>query len=82
MKTKSRGKPKLIPSRHPLAIALRNLKRRCYNENDADYYRYGGRGIYVCDEWLVDSDNFFRWALIYGYEEGLTIDRIDFESVL
>lgn len=26
--------------------------KRCYNKNNKDYYRYGGKGISVCDEWL------------------------------
>jgi len=37
---------------------------------------YGGRGIKICDEW--DSYEAFRdWSLANGYEEGLSIDRID-----
>lgn len=80
MKTKPRQRSKIVHSRHPLAIALRNLKRRCYNENDADFYRYGGRGIYVCDDWLIESNNFYEWALNNGYKRGLTIDRIDFDG--
>lgn len=36
----------------------------------------GGRGIKVCDEWLI-PDNFFSWALENGYNDNLQIDRID-----
>jgi thymidylate synthase len=25
---------------------------RCYNKNDIGYHDYGGKGVYVCDEWL------------------------------
>lgn len=28
------------------------LKSRCYNPNNNRYYRYGARGIKVCDRWL------------------------------
>lgn len=52
------------------------MKRRCYNPNVKFYHDYGGRGITVCDEWL-DYIPFKEWALANGYEEGLTIDRID-----
>lgn len=31
---------------------------RCHNETDASYYRYGGRGIYVCDRWRYSYENF------------------------
>lgn len=55
----------------------RSIKDRCYNENNQDYNSYGGRGIAVCDEWKNDFLSFYRWALESGYEEALTIDRID-----
>lgn len=52
------------------------MKRRCYNPNTKFYHDYGGRGITVCDEWQ-EYIPFKEWALANGYEEGLTIDRID-----
>lgn len=51
-----------------------NMKTRCYNPKSNRFYRYGGRGIKVCDEWL-DFNNFVEWALSNGYEEGLSIER-------
>jgi hypothetical protein len=33
---------------------------RCYNEKSKDYYRYGGRGITMCDEWKDSFLNFYR----------------------
>lgn len=53
------------------------MKRRCYNENDYDYRWYGAKGIKICDEWLNNTKLFEKWALDNGYEDGLTIDRID-----
>ena len=49
---------------------------RCDNKNDKAFPNYGGRGIEVCDEWC-DYMTFYNWANENGYEEGLTIDRID-----
>lgn len=54
-----------------------NMKSRCYNPNNHFYKRYGGRGITVCDEWIDDFTAFVDWALSSGYDESLTIDRID-----
>lgn len=54
-----------------------NMKSRCYNEHNTRYHRYGGRGIKVCDEWENDFSAFYSWALKNGYDEHLTIDRID-----
>lgn len=53
------------------------MKRRCYDKSSNRYYRYGGRGIKICDEWLSDINCFRRWAVENGYKEGLSIDRID-----
>lgn len=54
-----------------------NIKSRCYNEKATSYHRYGGRGIKICDEWLIDFGNFYKWSIQNGYEENLTIDRIN-----
>lgn len=54
----------------------KGIARRCYNKNDSRYHDYGGRGIWMCDEWknpLV----FVEWALANGWKDGLEIDRID-----
>lgn len=53
------------------------MKRRCYNTNDSEYHNYGGRGIVLCDDWCDDYAAFREWALSHGYEEDLSIDRID-----
>lgn len=53
------------------------MKTRCYNPNFAYFKRYGGRGITVCDEWREDFPAFREWALAHGYDDALTIDRID-----
>lgn len=50
---------------------------RCYNEKHPRYKNYGGRGITVCDEWRDDIKAFQEWAEANGYQEELTIDRID-----
>ena len=49
---------------------------RCNRTSDKSYDRYGGRGITVCDEWL-DFKTFAEWSFSNGYEDNLTIDRID-----
>lgn len=53
-----------------------NLRARCHNTKHRDYHNYGGRGITVCQEW--DSFESFRdWSLSHGYQEDLSIDRIN-----
>jgi hypothetical protein len=72
-----RGKnlPSTISSR--LKQIKKGMIKRCYNKNCTRYKRYGGRGLIVCDEWLNDREAFYKWALHYGYQENLTLDRID-----
>ena len=52
------------------------MRSRCRNPKHDAYPRYGGRGITVCDEW-EDYEAFAQWALSNGFEDGLTIERID-----
>ena len=54
-----------------------NIKTRCLNKKDNHYNRWGGRGITICEEWLNDFMNFYDWAMVNGYQENLSIDRID-----
>lgn len=53
------------------------IKSRCYNPKKPNYKNWGGRGIKMCDEWKFSYENFRNWALNNGYQENLTIDRID-----
>lgn len=53
------------------------MKARCYNKNTKYYYRYGGRGICICDEWKNSFEAFHDWAVLAGYKQGLSIDRIN-----
>jgi hypothetical protein len=50
---------------------------RCYRPTSINYSKYGGRGISVCDEWRHDVEAFVKWAMQNGYQNGLSIDRID-----
>lgn len=52
------------------------MKQRCSNTHHHNYKNYGGRGIGVCKEWQ-DFLPFCQWAMANGYEDNLTIDRID-----
>lgn len=54
----------------------RHMINRCCNQNDISYTHYGGRGIKVCDEWMKFSC-FYEWAMQNGYDDFLSIDRID-----
>lgn len=50
---------------------------RCENPNNHNYYKYGAKGIRVCEEWKEDKTIFFEWAFSHGYSPELTIDRKD-----
>lgn len=59
-----------------------DMRVRCRNKNVDCYPRYGGRGIYVCDEWDKDFGAFREWAYSHGYDDKAlygqcTLDRID-----
>lgn len=54
----------------------RSMRQRCYNKNNSRYAVYGLKGITVCKEW-EDPEAFAKWSYENGYNDSLTIDRID-----
>lgn len=58
-----------------------SMRARCNNPNNKDFKYYGGKGVFVCDEWN-DYSEFKRWAENNGYDKNAkhgdcTIDRIN-----
>jgi len=53
------------------------IKKRCCQKGHSSYPSYGGRGITICDEWKTSYFAFRKWAVANGYQEHLTINRID-----
>jgi hypothetical protein len=47
-------------SKTPLYRMWRGMINRCHNSNQPHYERYGGRGIFVCDEWRNSFEQFRR----------------------
>lgn len=60
-----------------LAKIFRGMLGRCYSKTDKSYRWYGAKGIGVCKEWIDNPRLFEDWSMEHGYQEGLTIDRID-----
>ena len=55
---------------------------RCYRPKHAAYSYYGGRGITICDEWLIrdgKATGFWNFVRDVGEKPDpeLTLDRID-----
>lgn len=50
---------------------------RCHNPKSISYKYYGLKGIQVCDEWRKDFKAFATWSYANGYNDTLSIDRID-----
>lgn len=53
------------------------MVNRCYYKSNREYKNYGGRGITICKEWLENKMAFYEWSLENGYQNNLTIDRIN-----
>lgn len=53
------------------------IKQRCYYTKHIGYKHYGGRGIRMFKEWRDDYLAFKKWSIENGYNDNLTIDRID-----
>lgn len=57
----------------------KSMRERCNTTTCSGYKKYGAKGIRICGDWN-DFENFRTWAMSNGYEECLTIDRIDFKG--
>ena len=64
-------------SRTRLYVIWCHMIERCYNPHFQAFGNYGGRGIRVCDEWRNCFVAFREWAMTNGYDDKLTLDRID-----
>lgn len=55
-----------------------SMRGRCCNQES-----YKRKNILVCNEWADTEngfENFYKWALLNGYKDTLTLDRIDNEK--
>lgn len=57
-----------------------DMRVRCKNKSNCNYPYYGGRGISVCDEWQKSFESFMLCAKQFGYDDNLTLDRIDVDG--
>ena len=55
------------------------MLKRCENQNASNYSAYGARGVSVCDGWHTYT-TFRDWAMANGYNDDLSIDRIDVDG--
>lgn len=63
-----------LADNHPLYKTWAAMRNRCFNPNNRAWFKYGGRGITVCDEW---SDFAVFVRDMGDRPEGKTLDRID-----
>lgn len=61
-------------SKHPLFFVWVDMNTRCNNPNCTAYKWYGGRGVYICEEWQ-DFKCFYDWAINNGWKKGLRLDK-------
>lgn len=55
----------------------KNMISRCYNEAHKSFYNYGAKDIKVCWQWRDSPDSFCEWALSNGYQDNLSVDRVN-----
>ena len=70
------GKPRHGMTHTRIYQCWADMKTRCNRPTNPFYHRYGGRGIGYCPEW-EHFESFYKWAMSHGYENHLTLERID-----
>lgn len=65
------------PYRKELKNIWKTLIHRCHNPNYPRYKFYGGKGVYVCNEWRNSFEVFYEWAMVHNYSKGMEINRLD-----
>lgn len=63
-------------SKHRLYKTWWGIKERCNSPKSTNYFNYGAKGITMNQGWN-DFKTFYDWAMNHGYEDTLTIDRIN-----
>lgn len=65
-------------SYHPLYSTWKAMNDRCNKPTADSYSNYGGKGVYVCDEWHIDNPegltNFIR-DMYPTWKEGYQLDK-------
>lgn len=70
LKSDNRSKTRLYRIWSGIKIRTKNL-----NRHESKYYVE--KGILMCDEWRNNWLSFYDWAMSNGYNDSLSIDRID-----
>ena len=67
-----------IAAKYPARLrrVWKNMKQRCYNPKSDSFKCHGEKGVVVCEEWERFVP-FAEWAINNGYQDHLTLDRID-----
>ena len=76
MNTRTQKSSIIFPNKRMYSV-YSSMIARCHNPKSSSYKSYGAKGIKVCDEWKNSFESFLRWSLNHGYNDSLSIDRID-----
>ncbi len=47
-------------SKIPEYFVWKTMKQRCSNKNSQEYFRYGAKGVAVCERWANSFENFIK----------------------
>lgn len=63
---------------HPLYNVWRSMIDRCRNPKFKQWQDYGGRGINICERWIIPVQGFHNFVSDMGHRpDGYSLDRIN-----
>lgn len=63
-------------SKYKLRSRWSMMLSRCEDDDNLSFHNYGGRGIYVCEEWH-NFNTFYEWCIANDFSQDFQLDRID-----
>jgi hypothetical protein len=68
------ARPKVKDFKYVSGKKYDGMMGRCYRPTDGSYANYGGRGICIAKDWILDIQNFRKWLVAELLDKNISIE--------